>query len=114
MARVGAALQGRHTDRTCLRVCPGPTAPLVVPDPRVHVPGGLPEGQSVVAHKGLALAHEEGAVGGAGLDAVLGEQALGDVPAVPARPKLPVEPLLVGVQLCAATGLQGGGRQQRR
>ena len=33
MARVGAALQGRHTDRTCLRVCPGPTAPLVVSHP---------------------------------------------------------------------------------
>ena len=73
------------------------------------MPGGLPEGQSVVAHKGLALAHKEGAVGGPGLNAVLREQALGDVPPIPARPKLPVEPLLVGVQLCAATGLQSGG-----
>lgn len=83
--------------------------PLVVSDPRVHEPGGLPEGQSVVTHEGLALTHEEGAIRGPSLNAVFCEQTLGDVPPVPARPKLPVEPLLVGMQLCAATGLQGRG-----
>ena len=57
----------------------------------------------------LVGAHEEGAVRGSGLDAVLCEQALGDVPAVPPRPELPVEPLLIGMQLCAAARLQGEG-----
>lgn len=70
---------------------------------------GLPEGEGVVTHEGLTLAHEEGAVRGSGLDAVLCEQALGDVPAVPPRPELPVEPLLIGMQLCAAARLQGEG-----
>lgn len=70
---------------------------------------GLPEGEGVVAHEGLALPHKEGAVRGPGLDAVLGEQALGDVPSIPPRPELPVEPLLTGVQLRAATGLRGEG-----
>lgn len=68
---------------------------------------GLPEREGVVAHEGLALAHQEGAVGGPCLDAVLGEQAFGNVPPVPSCSELPVEPLLVGVQLCAATGLRG-------
>lgn len=73
---------------------------------------GLPEREGVVAHKGLALPHEEGAIRGPGLDAVLGEQALSDVPSVPSRPELPMEPLLTGVQLCAATGLWGEGNSK--
>lgn len=75
---------------------------------------GLPERERVVAHEGLALPHEEGAVRGPGLDAILGEQALGDVPSIPSRPELPMEPLLTGVQLRAATGLWGGRQQQKR
>lgn len=66
---------------------------------------GLPEREGIVAHEGLALPHEEGAIRGPGLNAILGEQALGNVPSIPSCSKLPVEPLLTGVQLCAATGL---------
>lgn len=72
----------------------------------VHKDGtAVPERERVVAHEGLTLAHQERAIGGPRLDAVLGEQALSDVPSIPSCPELPMEPLLVGVQFCAAAGL---------
>lgn len=73
---------------------------------------GLPEREGIVAHEGLALSHEEGAIRGPGLNAVLGKQALSDVPPIPSCPELPVEPFLTGVQLCAATGLWGEGNSK--
>lgn len=63
------------------------------------LPGLLPEGEGVVAHEGLALAHQEGAILATRLGAVLMQQLLGDLSTITATSQLPVEPLLREVQL---------------
>ena len=68
-----------------------------------------PEGQRVVPDEGLTLPDQEGAVWGPGLQAVLGQQPLGDLPAVPPGTQLPVEPLLRHVLVHPVGHLGGGG-----
>lgn len=69
-------------------------------------PGLLPEREGVVAHEGLALAHQEGAILAARLGAVLVQQLLSDLPSITATSQLPVEPLLREVQLVIVELLQ--------
>lgn len=71
-----------------------------------------PEGECVVSHEGLALAHQEGAVGRPGLQAILRQQTLRDLTPVTSRAQLTVKPLLRYVLVHAVTDLKNTRTQE--